>query len=132
MSGATTTRGTATTLGIRTKSEANQREHFAVKAKRVKAQREAARAGCAAHLARPALPCVVKLTRISPRPLDRDNLVGSCKAVIDGIADWLGIDDRDPRVHYMHEQQRGPANVYGVLVEITPSAVVVTEVRKVG
>jgi hypothetical protein len=118
-------------LPVRTMSEANVREHFAKKAKRARHQRSVAAGVCGVELQRPTLPCVVRLVRVSPRPLDTDNLQRSCKAVRDGIADWLGVDDRDPRVHYLYDQEKGAPKHYAVRVEVTPSAVVVTEVRYV-
>jgi hypothetical protein len=118
-------------LPIRTQSESNLREHFFVKAKRAKAQRSATLKLCEQHLAVPAFPCVVKLTRVAPRVLDSDNLARCFKAIRDSIAEFLGVDDRDPRVHYLYDQEKGAPKHYAVRVEVTPSAVVVTEVRYV-
>lgn len=78
-------------------SEANQREHWAVKSKRKKRQRELVRlywklAG--APMIEP--PVKMKLIRLhtSRRKIrDFDNLVGSFKAVIDEMAELLGVDD---------------------------------------
>lgn len=65
---------------------------------------------------RPALPCTVLLVRVAPSDgLDSDNLQGSLKACRDGVADWLGVDDRDPRVAWRYDQRRGP---WAVEVEI--------------
>ena len=79
-------------------SEANQREHWAVKSKRKKSQRAAVRAAWLAA-GSPVFnpPVMFKLTRIhTPRRKirDFDNLVSSFKAVIDEMADIVGIDDR--------------------------------------
>lgn len=62
---------------------------------------------------------VITLTRIAPGTLDReDNLTAGFKAVRDGIADALGLDDRDGRLRWHYEQvKRGP-KVYGVLVQL--------------
>ena len=119
------------TIPIRTKSEANQHEHWRVKAARVKKQRAIVTPIIRVSLARPSLPCVVKLTRVAPCRLDSDNLYGSFKAVRDSIADWLGIDDRDPRVAYVCEQERGAPKTYAVRVEVISGAVVRTEVVSV-
>lgn len=90
-------------LPIATVSEANRRDHWQVKRKRAKAQRQMA----AALVPRFGLPCVVTLTRVSPRMLDDDNLQSALKAVRDGVADRLGVDDRDPRVEWRYAQRKG-------------------------
>jgi hypothetical protein len=64
------------------------------------------------------LPCVVTFTRLSAGELDDDNLAGSCKAVRDGVADWLGVDDRDKRVQWRYSQGRCPRGHFGVNVRI--------------
>lgn len=65
-----------------------------------------------------ALPCTVTLTRIAPRDLDGDNLQSSLKAIRDGVADFLKVDDRDSRVTWAYAQERGAPKFYGVRVEI--------------
>jgi hypothetical protein len=57
----------------------------------------------------PLPPCTVTFTRVAPgRGLDPDeNLPGSCKAVKDELAAMLGVDDRDPRVTWRYQQERG-------------------------
>ncbi|MGL4651551.1 MAG: hypothetical protein ACRC1H_19245 [Caldilineaceae bacterium] len=102
---------------IRTKPGQNAREHWCVRAKRVRHEREVT-GWALAGATRPALPCVCTLTRLSPAavPLDDDNLPGSCKAIRDAIADWLGVDDRHADiVRYEYAQQR--AKEWGVGVE---------------
>lgn len=123
-------------LPIRTVSEANSHEHWRKRAKRAKRQRHAAKAGTWAGAAKFApfravafdngelicraniVPVVVIITRIAPRDLDSDNLAGSQKHVRDGIADALGIDDRDPRVEWLYAQRRGAPKEYAVEIEI--------------
>lgn len=104
---------------VKTPSVLNLREHWGRKAARAKAHREAAWASCQyANPRRPALPVVVRLVRISPRKLDGDNLQGALKAVRDGIADWLGVDDGHDAVTWEYGQEQGkPACVR---VEISP------------
>lgn len=91
--------------GLPLPSRANLREHWAVRAKRDRTQRLIA----ASHLRHVLPPGVrarllrggrlaVTITRLAPRRLDDDNLAAACKAVRDGIADALGVDDRDPRI----------------------------------
>lgn len=117
---------------IKTVSEANAHEHWRARQKRAKAQRSAAliltssyalqagvmvRRGGAVELAG---PMVVTLTRIAPRALDSDNLAGSAKHVRDGVADALGIDDRNPIVEWRYAQRRGAPKQYAVEIRIEP------------
>lgn len=102
------------TLPLRTVSLANQREHWRVRHKRSQEERMVAKSHCGEFT----LPCTVTMTRIAPRFLDDDNIRGACKAVRDGIADRLGIDDRDPRVAWRYEQRRGRPKEYAVHVRI--------------
>jgi hypothetical protein len=89
-------------IPVRLDSVANMREHWGVKHKRAKAHR------LAAVMVKPhPLPCVVEIVRVGKRDLDGDNLQSACKALRDGIADRLGIDDADPRVEWRYSQQRG-------------------------
>lgn len=86
------------------KSSANLREHWAVRASRVSRERSEAK------LVTPALRDfrgTVTFTRRSPKELDDDNLRSACKAVRDGIADKLGINDGDPRIKWEYEQVFG-------------------------
>jgi hypothetical protein len=94
--------------GLRTGRGLNDREHWRVRAKRVKAEKDAAAWELARWAEKPPLPCVVTLTRFAPsNGLDDDNLAGSLKGVRDAVAAWLGVDDRDrKRVKYVYEQQR--------------------------
>lgn len=109
--------------GLRLVSLANQREHWRVRAKRAKDHRSAAMllTRAALRLERVRFPLTVIITRIAPRALDDDNLAGACKSVRDGIADALGIDDRDPRVKWAPAQRQGKPREYGAEVEITMS-----------
>jgi hypothetical protein len=113
-------------LQIRTVSEANMRQHWAVKAKRTKAFRAAAASGVrrqltASHLAlaikRKETRYVVTITRNAPRALDsQDNLRVSAKALVDGIADALQMDDRDIRFTWQYEQKK--SKTYSVTIRI--------------
>lgn len=104
---------------IRVVSEANAHEHWRARQKRAKQQRGLLPVLLRAKLSPPpAAPLVVELTRIAPRDLDSDNLAGSFKHVRDGIADWLGINDRSPLVTWSYAQERGPAKSYSIRVEI--------------
>lgn len=101
--------------GLRTTRGLNDREHFMAKARRVKNEK-AMVAWMLAGKPKPALPCVVTLTRMAPsNGLDDDNLAGSLKAVRDAVAAWLGVDDKDSAtVRYVCAQKRAP---WGVGIE---------------
>lgn len=105
---------------IRIVSTANKREHWAVKSKRNAREREAACLLARSTLSAPdAWPIVVTLTRIGSTFIrdEHENLPMGFKAVVDGIADWLGIDDGDrSRVRWAYAQRKpGPTDVDGVL-----------------
>lgn len=104
------------TIPLRLDSMLNLRLHHMSKHHKVKAQREAA---IVVPRGTP-VPCTVLLTRIAPRELDGDNLQGAFKALRDGIASRLGVDDRDPRVSWLYDQERGRAREYAVRITITP------------
>lgn len=76
----------------------NVREHFRVRAKRVKLQRETTMLALQVLATMPRLPVQITLTRIASRELDDDNLAFAFKAIRDAIAEWLGVKDgpRDP------------------------------------
>ena len=103
------------TIPYRLPSAPNLREHWAVKARRVKQQRGVVTMFLGAR-PRPPLPTVVTLTRIAPRPLDGDNLAGAFKAMRDAVAEWLGVDDADPRVTWAYAQRREGVKRYAVEV----------------
>lgn len=52
----------------------------------------------------PQLPVTVRLSRIAPCKLDDDNLRGSLKATRDQVAQWFGVDDRDPSVWWIYPE----------------------------
>lgn len=108
----------AVTLPLRLLSEANERGHWSKGAKRAKEQRAATLWAVRARIVpsrggwavmpdwrRFSGPLAVTLTRIAPRKLDGDNLQRACKAVRDGVADALGVDDGDERIEWRYEQR---------------------------
>ena len=103
---------------IRIESVANLREHWAAKAKRSREHRTAVWYSLKATRAPHVVPCTVTLTRIAPRTLDTDNLASGCKAARDGVADWLMVNDADPRVTWAYAQQTGAPKQYVLMVEI--------------
>lgn len=101
---------------ITTVSEANRREHWGAKARRVRHQRTVTRWCCRAtpdfaairDWVRAGGHATVVLTRLAPRSLDTDNLAGALKAVRDAVADELGLpNDRDPRIEWRVMQIHG-------------------------
>lgn len=90
---------------VRIYSEANgSHGHWTVRAKRVKAQRQAV--AWSLPRVKPPLPVVITLCRIAPRSLDaHDNLPRAFKAVADQVAEWLGVEDRDERLTWRYSQR---------------------------
>lgn len=97
-------------------SVANLREHWAVKAKRTASQRKKAMARCPKWEMGPLL--VVTLTRVAPRELDDDNLRSSLKAIRDGIASRLGVDDKSKLVRWDYAYCKCPVGEECTGVEI--------------
>lgn len=112
-------------LPITTYSEANKPEHWREKAPRARNQRGGAllmvRPTIRIHYTRKELQAVshitIKLTRTAPRTMDTDNLQRALKAIRDGIADALEIDDGSPKLTWAYSQEK--AKTKGVDVEIT-------------
>jgi hypothetical protein len=102
----------------------NDRGHHMALYRKSKAEKETTAWALAAHARnKPALPCVVTLTRFSPspKPLDDDNLEGSLKYVRDTVAKWLGVDDGDKaRIRFEYAQQRAPWAVGIAFTEMKP------------
>ncbi len=102
--------------------------HWSVASKARKLQRASVgavtRARMAARGMRPWEPetrerAWVTLTRIAPSSgLDDDNLRAALKAVRDGVADAMGINDRDPRVLWIYDQRREKPREYAVEILI--------------
>lgn len=106
------------TLPIRIESESNKREHWGARARRVKQHRQ-----CAQWMLKrfdpPAGSVRVYLVRVAPRRLDaHDNLRAGFKATVDGICDWLGTKDHDPRLTFEYGQRSGGVGTYSVELTI--------------
>jgi hypothetical protein len=82
----------------------NRREHHLARARRTRRE-IAAVLGALGGRTPPPLPVVVLLVRVGWNALDVDGLVASVKGPIDAIARWLGVDDRDQRLHWHLAQQ---------------------------
>lgn len=107
-------------LPLRIVSTANLRENWRGGRRRTRAQRDTAYWTVLAQV-RPLLKAAgwrVTLTRVGKRTLDSDNLAISFKAVRDGVARALGVDDGDARIKFRYEQRKG--ETYGAEVLIEP------------
>lgn len=100
----------------RAKSAANLREHWAVKAKRVRAERDKALKLCPKWTGEALLEVV--LVRHGVRELDGDNLQAALKGIRDGIAARLRVDDGSPLVRWVYFQRTCKADEERVEVDI--------------
>ena len=108
-------------MNMKIVSVANMRMHWAVKAKLTRDQRMRTRMSLAAvaqSFGVEVLPVTVVLTRVAPRRLDGDNLQSGFKAVRDGVADWLGVDDGHGLIDWQYVQRSGRAGEYAVEIEV--------------
>lgn len=105
-------------LPIRTQSEANKREHWSKRHKRLSAHRAVTKIAMrnieTEYMSAP--PYVVKMTRIGKKLLDDDNLAGSFKGVRDGVAEAFRLDDGDERFRWIYAQEIG--REYKIVVAI--------------
>ena len=101
-------------LPIKTVTGLNAREHFRVRAKRVRAERAAV-----ALIVKPFwTPCIVRMVRLSPALCDDDNLQGACKAIRDEIAKINGVDDGPTGpITWVYAQEKCKRGQFGVRVE---------------
>lgn len=109
-------------LPLKLRSRANEaiatRRGRRGQAARTKAQRSAARMVFGGLRLDIKVRTVVRLVRVSPRELDGDNLEAALKAVRDGVADALKINDRDPRVEWLADWEPGKAHQHAVRIEV--------------
>jgi hypothetical protein len=92
--------------------------HWAVKAKLAKDHRRKTYNALCAVAAPVAPPATIVLTRVAPRALDGDNLQSGFKAVRDGVADWLGVDDGHQLLDWQYRQRSGEVKQYKVEIEV--------------
>ena len=106
--------GASYLIPVKTVTGLNAREHFRVRAKRVKAERAAV-----AQIVRPFFtPCIVRMVRLSPALCDDDNLQGAMKAVRDEIAKINGVDDGPTGpITWVYAQEKCKRGTFGVRVE---------------
>jgi hypothetical protein len=119
-------------LPLKLEVSLNTREHWAVKARKVKAERAAVALGFRSKPWRRQYAQAVALdsestweitlTRLSPRKLDGDNLQGRFKGVRDQVAYELGMDDGDPRLVWTYAQEQVHLDELGVSIQILPTS----------
>lgn len=105
-------------LPIKTVAGLNAREHFRVRAKRVRNERGTAHLSVKHKRGKPELPVVVTMVRLSAGSLDDDNLQGAFKAIRDGVADAYGVPDNDPLIAWRYSQERCKRGEFGVRIEV--------------
>lgn len=112
------------TLPIRTVSEANNFDHWTVKARRHKMQKGWVVMALATTKKIVNLPCKVTIIRVASRMLDQhDNLPMSLKYITDAICEELtgikqaGQADNDPRIEIKFEQEKSSTHGVKVLIE---------------
>lgn len=106
------------TLPLRTVNPLNNRRHWRVVSTRSRKERWLAYCGLVslpAHLYIP--PFAIQLTRLAPRMMDDDGLAASFKAVRDGIADRLCVNDGSDKIAFKYAQRK--SKQYGVEIEFT-------------
>lgn len=106
------------TADVKTVSEANRRGSWRAHHPRTQLQRQTV-GMLMRGLRIPKTGVLVRLTRIAPQKLDRDNLASALKACRDGVADWLGIDDRESeRLMWVVAQEKGRVREYAVRIDV--------------
>lgn len=110
------------TVPVKTVSETNAREHWASRHRRRATIRQTVGLVVRGALQGAGVtgPLTVEMTRLGPTGgLDDDNLIGSLKAVRDGVADALGVDDADPRITWRcHQRPSGKRGVWAVEIRM--------------
>jgi hypothetical protein len=113
------------TLPLKLDSRANFRGHTRSK-KHVKSVQEQRGLTCImlrSHAVKVPLPVKLTLVRIAPRRLDaHENLPMCFKSVVDGVADWLEVDDRQGFLCKYDQEKAETPNTYGCRVTIEPAA----------
>lgn len=108
-------------IPIRLLSESNVAEHWTSKSKRHRTQQLQVKAAMNGIDKEIKFPCMIILSRLSPRLLDDDNLVGAFKHIRDQVADCMipgkakGRADGDRRLMWEYHQEKSKEK----LVKIT-------------
>lgn len=120
----------------------NMREHYRVRANRVKAEREATYEklrlldvkGKGPYMLKTWTDLGARVTLMRPIariPLDTDNLSGAFKGVRDEVAAFLGVDDRSDRIHWVYTQEKGKGLKPTITIEVMPVGDIDPQVKRV-
>jgi hypothetical protein len=107
------------TIPVRVISEANTREHWGLKASRAKKQKNEAILAvkvCTEYRSLK-LPLAISFVRYGKRKLDSDNLQGAFKAVRDGVAEALSINDGSDLITWDYKQEAGKDYAIRIIVK---------------
>ena len=110
-----------TVPGLRIVSEMNTRDHWSTRHRRFKSQRRDVWGYWHAKVDRGMRaelmlipPKLIRLTRLGPKLLDKDNLAGGLKACIDELAALVGVDDARLTWEFAQEKASG----YALRIEV--------------
>ena len=110
------------TLPAHLVNTSNARQHWGTTARKAKVRHTVALAVTTRartfNVALHAGNLAVRLVYIGPRQLDDDGVASAVKSLRDGVADAMGVDDRDPRVTWVPDQERGGVREYAARVEV--------------
>lgn len=136
-----------TTIDVTLGRGQNMREHYRVRANRVKAEREATRealehARCeppqdrwmrtiADHFDMNLGARVTLMRPIARIALDSDNLSGAFKGVRDEVASFLGVDDKSERIHWVYTQEKGKGLKPTITIEVMSVEDIDPQVKRV-
>lgn len=101
------------TLPLRTINALNAREHWRKRARRAKKERLLAYCATPAGLS---LPLTVNLKRLAPRLMDDDGLTASFKAIRDGIADKVQVNDGNPELAFRYSQEKSKSYAIEIVI----------------
>ena len=74
-------------------------------------------AACRAGRVLPRFPVRVRMVRLGPQRMDINGLWNALKSVMDGVADYFGPKDADPRYQWEVDQEITPPGCFGARIE---------------
>lgn len=109
--------GAGVFVAIRTQTPGNSRRHWTLDAREAKQQRSIVTTALQSRRASlPTFPSKVIFTRYGPGRMDRHNLPGALKHIIDAVAKFYGVDDGDARWNF--EFAGVVSRFHGVRIEL--------------